>query len=116
MRLTLSAHGPRDPADVWDRYVRPARWPEWSPQIRSVDHPGPRLYPGAVGTVHGPLGVRLPYTVHDVDSGARRWSWTAGPFHLVHTVSPTTLVITGPAPLVLLYAPLARWALHRLVS
>lgn len=121
MRRTLSVTGPRDPADVWDRYDRPARWPEWSPQIRSVDHPGEHLYAGARGTVRGPLGLPVPYRVDDVD-GPRRWSWTVlGFLRLTHTVEPagtgtrTGLVVTGPAPVVLGYLPLARLALGRLV-
>jgi hypothetical protein len=40
LRRRLSVEGPRDADDVWDRYLRPDRWPEWSPQIRSVDYAG----------------------------------------------------------------------------
>jgi len=35
--LTLHATGPLPPAEVWERYAVPARWPEWSPQITGVE-------------------------------------------------------------------------------
>ena len=123
----LTAEGPRPAGDVWDRYVRPRRWPEWSPQIRSVDYPGERLTPGATGVVHGPLGLRVPFRIVDVEESGpvRRWSWIVSAagvrLALVHTVeataagSRTGLVVGGFAPAVLLYLPAARWALGRLV-
>lgn len=132
------------PDEVWDRYVRPARWPEWSPQIRDVAFPassvGPTvLAPGLRGVVRTVLGGRLEFVVDAVDpvgnethrgDGRRAWAWTvqaARPrvpgarLHLVHEVRPqgegtcTTLVTTGPALLVLAYAPAALLALRRLV-
>ncbi|MGY1622345.1 SRPBCC family protein [Geodermatophilus sp. SYSU D00965] len=124
--LTLHATGPEAPAEVWERYAVPARWPEWAPQITGVELPVPRLAAGVHGRVRGPLGVALPFVVDAVDEPARRWSWTValGPvrLHLLHWVaegpdggSTTGLRMAGPAPLVLGYAPLARWAIGRLV-
>ncbi|MGY1592003.1 SRPBCC family protein [Geodermatophilus sp. SYSU D00708] len=124
--LTLHATGPEAPAEVWERYAVPARWPEWAPQVTGVELPVPRLVAGVHGRVHGPLGVALPFVVDAVDEPARRWSWTValGPvrLHLLHWVaegpdggSTTGLRMAGPAPLVLGYAPLARWAIGRLV-
>jgi hypothetical protein len=123
---TLHATGPLDPAAVWERYAVPAHWPEWSPQITGVELPVPRLAAGVGGRVRGPLGVALPFVVDEVDEEARTWAWTvtAGPvrLHLVHWVtaapgggSTTGLRTTGPAPVVLAYAPLAQLALSRLV-
>ena len=129
MKLTIGATGTAAPDVVWDRYVHPARWPTWSPQITSVDASASTLRTGTTGTVHGPLGVTVPFTVLDVDDERRSWSWhvTAAGITLTlhHAVrisnekalsgSATTLVMDGPAPFVLGYAPLARIALGRLV-
>jgi Polyketide cyclase / dehydrase and lipid transport len=124
--LTLHATGPEAPAEVWERYAVPARWPEWAPQITGVELPVARLTAGVRGRVRGPLRVTLPFVVETVDETARRWSWTVslGPvrLHLLHWVSEgpdggstTGLRVTGPAPLVVGYAPLAHLAIGRLV-
>ena len=123
---TLHATGPVGPAEVWERYAVPARWRSWAPHITGVEFPLPRLAPGASGRVCGPGGLALPFEVEDVDEAGRRWSWRvhAGPvtLHLVHWVVPapdggttTGLRTSGPAPVVLGYAPLEGWALRRLV-
>ena len=124
--VTLHATGPLAPAAAWERYAEPARWPTWAPQITGVQVPVPRLAAGVEGRVRGPLGVPLPFVVESVDEVARRWAWTvsAGPvrLHLAHWVSDgpdggstTGLRTTGPAPVVLAYAPLEQWAIRRLV-
>ena len=124
--LTLHATGPEAPAEVWERYAVPARWPEWALQITGVELPAARLAAGVRGRVRGPLGVTLPFVVETVDDTARRWSWTVslGPvrLHLLHWVSEgpdggstTGLRVTGPALLVVGYAPLAHLAIGRLV-
>lgn len=127
MKLTVSAAGPASPDVVWDRYVRPAHWSEWSPQIRSVDYPDDELSAGGRGVVHGPCGLAVSFEILDVDLQNRSWSWRvtlpAITLHLLHEVEPavggaatsTSLEITGPAPIVLGYAPIARLALGRLV-
>jgi len=142
--MTVRANGPAAPAAVWDRYVRPQRWSEWSPQIRSVDYRGEIIAAGGTGMLHGPCGVSVRFEIDEVDHDVRRWSWrvkVAGiAMSLGHSVAPaesesesdgsatsattqaadgggtkTTLVIEGPAPIVLGYAPIARIALERLV-
>lgn len=137
-RLPLTVHreiavtGQQPPDEVWDRYVRPARWSQWSPRITGVDYAPRRLVPGTKGLVRGPLGVPLPFEVLDVDesdAARRSWRWRAGALgvyvELEHVVEPdasrlggsrTILVLSGPAPVVVPYLPLARLALHRLVS
>ncbi len=138
MRVRLTAAGPADPGLVWDRYDDLDRWAVWAPQIRRVDAPSRRLAPGLTGTVHPVLGPGVRFTVHEVDPVARVWSWQAGlgpiVLHLAHGVeghgveghgvkghgvegtgARTWLEVRGPAPFVLAYAPLARYALARLV-
>jgi hypothetical protein len=128
LRRSISVEGPRSADDVWDRYVRPRRWPEWSPQIRSVDYPGERLTSGTAGVVHGPARLPVRFEILDVDGSGplRAWSWrvtAAGvEMRLTHTVEAisagtrTGLTIEGFAPAVVLYLPAARWALGRLVG
>ena len=124
--LTLHATGPLGPAEVWERYAEPARWPGWAPQIAAVEVPVPRLAAGVSGRVRAPGGLALPFEVEAVDEAARRWAWRvhAGPvtLHLLHWVVPAPdggstpgLRITGPALVVAGYAPFAGWALRRLV-
>ena len=127
LRRALEVCGPRPADDVWDRYLRPERWPEWSPQIRSVDYPAPTLRPDTTGTVHGPGGLPVRFRILRVEQAGpvRSWSWAVSAagvrLRLWHTVEATpagtrtVLAIEGFAPAVLLYLPAARWALHRLV-
>ncbi|GAA1030721.1 hypothetical protein GCM10009557_23750 [Virgisporangium ochraceum] len=128
LRRTLEVEGPRAADDVWDRYVRPRRWPEWSPQIRSVEYPHERLAAATSGVVRGPLRFPVPFRVVDVDDAApvRTWSWTVSAagveLTLVHTVEATAsgtrtrLTIDGFAPATAVYLPAAWWALRRLVN
>lgn len=126
---SYEVRGPRAPEDVWDRYVRPTRWSEWSPQIRGVRYPHDRLLPSTSGQVLGPAALPVPFDVLDVDAtdpAGRSWTWVArlGPVRvrMRHDVRPspgggtaTGWQVTGPLPVVLLYAPLALVALRRLV-
>ena len=123
--VTISARGPAAPDEVWDRYARPARWPQWAPQIRGVDVADERLRVGTTGRVIGPLGVAASFVVQRWDDATMRWSWQAwfGPIslRLDHGVdargtgSSTFLTVHGPLPVVLGYLPIARFALGRLV-
>lgn len=111
---------------MWARYADPARWAGWSPQIRLVETAALRIAPGVTGTVHGPLGLRVAFLVTAVDEAARTWAWDVmlGPvaLHLRHGVgahpggSSTWLTVRGPALVVAAYLPVARIALHRLVT
>jgi len=106
---------------MWAAYADTSRWPSWAPQIQRVEPLGP-LEEGLRGRVDGPLFARARFEVTRVDEAARRWSWRVaiGPAHLTigHEVGEgvTAVVIEGPAPLVLAYAPVARLALARLVN
>jgi hypothetical protein len=126
MRRSVAVVGPVDVAEAWERYAVISRWPTWAPPILRVEASAPRLAAGVSGVVHGPLGLRVSFTVEAVDEQARSWSWAvrSGPvrMRLVHQVLATaeggtaaTLTVIGPAPLALLYPDLARVALARLV-
>ena len=129
MQLGTSATGPVPPDEVWERYARPALWPTWAPQIRSVDAPH-RLATGSEGRVHGVLGLEADFVVHSWDDAAREWSWTAttrlpfgtrGPtLYLAHGVLATgtgsrAWVELRGAPWVAPYVAPAKLALYRLV-
>ncbi|MCA1781062.1 MAG: SRPBCC family protein [Dermatophilaceae bacterium] len=130
MRLTTHVTGPASVELAWERYADPALWSTWAPQIRTVriheGDPG-RIHVGMRGTVHALFGLSVRFEVTDVDEAARTWWWTVHPpgltLHLGHTIEPrpdgrtrTGLIIDGPAPVVLTYAPVARLALHRLLA
>jgi hypothetical protein len=128
--VTLRARGNADPATAWERYVDPALWSSWAPQIQRVTTSTERLVAGTTGTVRAGLLRRptLPvsFEVLAVDEALHEWEWRAhvGPIvlRLEHGVSPdgdgaaTWLRVHGVLPLVLAYAPLARIALGRLVA
>ncbi|MGN6605415.1 MAG: SRPBCC family protein [Jatrophihabitans sp.] len=123
--ITLHAEGDATPDVAWTRYAEPGLWRTWSPQITGVEIAAPRIVAGLTGRVVGPLGVRVPFVIDEVDEAARRWTWHVplGPvrIRLVHWIEPagggsrTGLAMHGPLPLLLGYAPLARFALGRLV-
>jgi hypothetical protein len=122
----LSAVGAVAPESAWQRYVDIAAWHTWSPQIAWVDAEAPQIALGVSGRVHVLGGLRLPFMITAVDDGARTWSWVvrSGPVamtlnHEVHAHprgSGTVLVMEGPDPVLLGYAPLAWVALRRLVA
>jgi Polyketide cyclase / dehydrase and lipid transport len=124
-RLTLAAAGRASAGEAWERYAQVAAWSRWSPQIRSVTCSSSRIRTGATGHVRGPLGVGVDFVVDAVDEESRQWVWTVGRgpvvLQLHHRVVPvgegarTTLTMSGPLPVLLGYAPLARLALGRLV-
>jgi hypothetical protein len=100
----------------------------WSPQLSRVEADVETLTAGARGRVVGPLGLWAAFTIEDVDRRARRWTWRVvrGPLALTlrhgvdrrpsATGSSTWLELRGPLPVILGYAPIARYALHRLVN
>jgi hypothetical protein len=120
MQRRVEARGPAGADAMWAAYADTSRWAAWAPQIRRVEPLGP-LEEGMRGSVEGPLWARARFEVVSVDAAARRWTWRvwAGPARLTidHEVADgvTAVVIEGPAPLVLAYAPVARLALLRLV-
>jgi hypothetical protein len=134
VQTTLRATGPLPADQAWERYADLDLWSHWAPQISGVSVEGPhtrRLRRGMRGTVRAAGVVHLPFEVTDVDETARTWSWRVGlgpiTLHLDHGVeaaapddgahvrSRTWLRTTGPALVVLPYAPLALVALHSLL-
>ena len=127
-RRRVSVSGPCPVDEVWDRYVRPGRWPQWSPQIRAVEYPAEVILPGTGGVVHGPVGVRVGFRILDVEAAGpvRSWSWVVSvagvQLRLRHDVEEvagdgtrTVLTVQGFGPAVVLYLPVAKMALRRLV-
>ncbi len=120
MRHTIRVTGPATAETQWHAYAHTARWPAWAPHLRRVD-PEAALAVGLSGRVVGLAGVtaRFAVTAVDAEAGTWRWTVTAGPVRLEldHAVGDgwTSLTITGPAPVVLGYLPVARLALTRLV-
>lgn len=127
MRPTVArASGPVGVDEVWQRYLRPERWPEWSPQVRHVDSDSEVIVAGSAGTVRTVGGVQVRFVVLDVDSAARSWAWRVrvGPLvmvleHLLHARSgggtKAEVVIHAPFPVARLYRLPATVALYRLV-
>lgn len=134
MALLVSATGPASEATVWARYVQPQLWPSWAPHIHAVDYPHALLAPDTRGQLLGPAGVRLDFSIDAVDELSRFWSWTVSRRLPTSTVGFRAQVrmdhgvergAAGSrawvrmhllAPVALLYAPIARVALTRLVS
>lgn len=121
----LEARGPAAPDEVWDRYATLARWPEWSPQISRVIAGAERLALGVRGTVQLAGALPVLFTVTSCRPRDRTWSWQVrlGPVtldldHAVYAAGSgtrATLTLTGPALVLIAYAPLARTALRSLV-
>ena len=127
MRHSLEVCGPAAPALAWERYSDRALWSTWAPQIRHVTwEGGDRLAPGLAGVVHAIARVDVPFEVTAVDAAAHDWSWTVRvlgvTLRMRHTLEAhgggarAGLVIEGPPPVVLGYAPVARIALRRLLA
>jgi len=128
--VRLQAHGVAPVALAWERYADPALWSTWAPQIQRVDTLMQRLAVGGTGTVRAGLLHRptlgVPFRVLAVDEPAREWAWEVrlGPLRLrlEHGVtahldgSSTWLRVHGSLPVILVYAPVARIALGRLVA
>ncbi len=123
--LRISATGDRPPAHAWACYTEPRRWQAWAPQIREVDYPHEVVVPGTSGRVTGVGGVIAVFRVEAVDHEARTWAWSvrSGPLRvrLEHGIeqrgagSLAWADVHALWPVVLGYAPVARWALGRLV-
>ncbi|MFD0052807.1 SRPBCC family protein [Streptomyces sp. NPDC127168] len=123
--LTIHAVGPIDADTAWQRYTRLDAWASWAPQIRYVHADRRLLAPGLTGQVESVARIKVPFRVEAVDDERRTWSWRVkvGPVrirlhHEVHASEGgcrTDLTMNGPGLVLAAYAPLARFALRRLV-
>ena len=77
--MLVDAHGPAHPDDVWRGFTRPDAWSSWAHLIMGVECSDDVLAVGTTGTVHGPGGVPVSFTVTAMDPELRSWSWTVGP-------------------------------------
>ncbi|MGJ7441703.1 SRPBCC family protein [Aquipuribacter sp. MA13-6] len=120
------ASGPVHPDEAWDRYARPERWSQWSPQVRGVEMDADVIVAGSAGTVRTLGGAQVQFVVLDVDPRARSWSWRVrvGPVGMVleHHLQArpeggtrAEVVIHAAWPVARLYRLPATVALHRLV-
>lgn len=128
--LRLSASGSLPVDGVWDRYTQPVWWPQWAPHMREVDYPHPVVTAATTGRVTAVGGVRANFRIDAVDEASHTWAWSvrSGPLrvsfeHGVDDAPPGSrwgsvawLVMHGPWPVILCYAPLARHSLGRLVK
>ena len=104
----------------------PPSWPRTRFHAARRVHDEERRVGGPHHEVHVVGGLRLPFTITAHDEQAWTWSWVVrlGPVamtlnHEVHAEpqgSGTVLVMEGPDPVLLGYAPLAWVALRRLVA
>ena len=82
---------PAPPKAVWDVLVDLQAWPKWGPSVTraELDGHGP-LRLGSRGKVWTPLGVSLPFEIHEFTEG-RSWAWrVAGLPATRHEVIPTS--------------------------
>jgi hypothetical protein len=125
MHRRVEVRGAASPETAWARYERFDAWPGWAPHIRRVEADGEVIRPGARGTVHGPVGLHVPFRIDSVDRARCTWSWTVwlpgSRLVLFHdlaaegTGTRAGVDLDGPALLVTPYAPFTRWPLRRLV-
>ncbi|MGI8679537.1 MAG: SRPBCC family protein [Jatrophihabitans sp.] len=125
--VTVGAAGRLTVEEAWERYANIGLWSDWAPQLSRVEASGERLGFGVTGRLFGPFGAPVAdFVVGAVDEDAHRWSWTVRRWpitlQLEHVVTKqgggasTALRIEGPLPVIVGYAPIARFALQRLVS
>lgn len=121
MRRQVVGRGDATVEVAWQRYVDLDAWSDWSPQIRGVRSDQRRLVPGLRGAVLGPVGLTVPFEILEIDEHEHRWRWQVQllgrRIELTHLLDSeggrtvATLVVDGPALLVLPYLPVAAVAL-----
>ncbi|ESS07094.1 MAG: polyketide cyclase / dehydrase and lipid transport [uncultured archaeon A07HB70] len=120
-RLVVARSFARPPADVWDRLVDTAAWPEWGPSVAAVDCDERRIGSGTTGRVRvARLGVWLPFevTACEWDGERGRWAWRVARIpatgHRVAPVDGGCRAAFELPPAAAPYAAVCRRALGRL--
>ena len=120
MRRVHAADSSAPPAAAWSLVAEPRRWAEWAPHVRGAWGLGaPEVQAGKLGAAKLLGAVPVPAKVMSVDPG-RAWTWRVGPLTLVHAVDPrpdgcrVSMILDGPAPIVLAYGPLVGALTRRL--
>lgn len=123
--VRLAVAGAAATSIAWQRYARLELWPTWAPHLTAVISEHSTLASGIAGIVRGPGPLSARFQVGHVDPPAMTWDWwvRSGPLtmYLIHGLrgeqggTVADLELRGPFPLVQAYAPVARWALERLV-
>jgi len=128
MRRTVAVDGQDGVDEVRERYAVLSRWSSWAAPIRGVESSNGRLVAGMTGVVHGAPGVRVNFVV---DTGGTRWltpgtgrcGWASCDWRSSTRSSRRAAVgrrrrflMDGLAAPVLLYPPIAKMALRRLVG
>ena len=86
--LSVSRHIDAPADAVWKVLVDTDAWPKWGPTVTRGEIEGDVLALGATGRVQTPVGVTLPFTITEFETG-RRWAWSvAGVPATAHTVEP----------------------------
>ncbi|HZD78779.1 MAG TPA: SRPBCC family protein [Actinomycetota bacterium] len=119
--VRVRRRGPASKYAIWARYRNLERWPEWAPHIRELRAFG-QLRPGLEGQMVGVLGMTAWFEVLEVDEPGGVWIWVvrSGPakLRIEHEVAEglAGMIITGRAPAVFAYVPVARRQLTRVVG
>ena len=120
MNVRVARRGPAGKYEMWRRCRDLQQWPTWMAGVRDVEASGD-LRPGLEGALVLPGGVRVAFDVLAVDTLGPAWTRVLrlGPLRLEvehHVDEGFGLVdVSGPFPLPLLYVPLARRSLSRLL-
>lgn len=122
MRRVLTAESTAAPEAAWSLIAEPRRWSQWAPHLRGAWNLGtPEVEAGRLGAAKLLGIVPVPARILDVDPG-RAWTWRVGPLTLVHAVDPrpsgsrVSMILDGPAPIVLAYAPVVQLLTNRLAA
>lgn len=123
--MMVTVQGAAEPETVWRRYLYPELWSSWAPHLTGVQSDTPVIAAGTRGTVKVVHFFTAHFRISHVDTAARTWTCRVrfGPFRLLlehgldadHAGTRAWIRIWGPTPVLVLYRPLMRWALHRLM-
>jgi hypothetical protein len=120
VNVRVARRGPAGKYEMWGRCRDPQRWPSWMAAVRAVDTAGD-LRPGLEGTLVLVGGVRVRFDVLEVNALGPAWTGVLrlGPLRLElehHVDEGFGLVdISGPVLLPLIFVPLARRSLSKLL-